>query len=302
MKVFNKVALIVLLIAGIAGCKEQILHDLTESDSNRLITRLHQAGILAEKTKQNDGGWSIAVAKSDAIEALSALSHARVFRKQRAEVPESSSMLPSRDAQRFQFERAIAGELELTLSALAGVLETRVHLHLPPTDPLFGRELTSEYPSSASVLLITDSEFSTSESGIKGLVAGGSGIAEERISVLVSGPQRKEPIVIAPQVEGVEHSHNNENSDSKIDMAVVPPRSATSFAVEEPIVLEDYQFEKRSSEAAWPLLLLAAFLLLAGGVAIWMTRKVGKGRKRKIVRSPRFESQLEGLSLTDEAA
>ncbi|MCI5065283.1 hypothetical protein MRY87_06130 [bacterium] len=177
-----------ILLLLLLGCQEQILHDLSETEGNRLITKLHDIGIVAEKKIQADGTWALAVQKDDVLKALSALSDARVFRRAGGDYRErGDSMLPSRDAQRFQFERAVAQEIELTLSALGGVLESRVHLHLPPSDPLFGRKLADNFSTSASVLLITEESFVEDVEQIKELVSAAAGVNREKVSILVSG-------------------------------------------------------------------------------------------------------------------
>jgi type III secretory pathway lipoprotein EscJ len=198
--------LIVLMLA-LAACKEPILHNLTENEGNKLLTRLHERGIMAEKQLQSDGTWALAVSRKDAIPALSLLSHARVFRRldsTRSEL--ASGMLPNRETQRFQYERALASDIESTLMALTGVLESRVHLNLPPTDPIFGRSTEKEYHSSGSVLLITDETFQEVHREIQILVAGAAGISPDSISVLISGPQSPAGIDVVAEASSNEQA------------------------------------------------------------------------------------------------
>jgi type III secretory pathway lipoprotein EscJ len=54
----------------LAGCREPILHDLAESEANRLISRLSQIDVASEKVIQADGRWSLAVGHSDTVKAL----------------------------------------------------------------------------------------------------------------------------------------------------------------------------------------------------------------------------------------
>ncbi|MGA1191273.1 MAG: hypothetical protein ACO3XO_03205, partial [Bdellovibrionota bacterium] len=206
--------LIVLMLA-LAACKEPILHNLTENEGNKLLTRLHERGIMAEKQLQSDGTWALAVSRKDAIPALSLLSHARVFRRldsTRSEL--ASGMLPNRETQRFQYERALASDIESTLMALTGVLESRVHLNLPPTDPIFGRSTEKEYHSSGSVLLITDETFQEVHREIQILVAGAAGISPDSISVLISGPQSPAGIDVVAEASSNEQAGSTPLLDS----------------------------------------------------------------------------------------
>jgi type III secretory pathway lipoprotein EscJ len=247
-----------LLFLFLVGCQEKILHDLSEAEGNRLITKLHEIGIAAEKKVQPDGTWALAVQKDDVLKALSALSDARVFRRAGGDYRErGESMLPSRDAQRFQFERAVAQEIELTLSALGGVLESRVHLHLPPSDPLFGRKITDGSSTSASVLLITEESFAEDVEQIKDLVSAAAGVNREKVSILVSGAQLevspKQPASEKPQLlaatvrrNHVRESEGKEGSPPSLEQEVqqVPIREGeeremrASLAAEKALLVE----------------------------------------------------------------
>lgn len=169
---------------------------------------------MAEKQLQSDGTWALAVHRKDAIPALSLLSHARVFRRldsSRSEL--ATGMLPTRETQRFQYERALASDIESTLMALTGVLESRVHLNLPPTDPIFGRSTEKEYDSSGSVLLITDKTFEEAHREIQILVAGAAGISPDSISVLISGPESPAGIEVVEKASPNEQSVSTPLSD-----------------------------------------------------------------------------------------
>ena len=54
----------------LAGCREQVVHNLTEVDANRYVTRLHDADIKAEKGVQPDGMWSLEVDADQAVAAI----------------------------------------------------------------------------------------------------------------------------------------------------------------------------------------------------------------------------------------
>jgi len=222
--------ILIILTSVLVACKEPILHNLTENEGNKLLTRLHERGIIAEKKLQSDGTWALAVRRSDAIPALSLLSHARVFRRlDNARSELASGMLPNRETQRFQYERALASDIESTLMALDGVLESRVHLNLPPMDPIFGRSTEKEYNSSGSVLLITDNTFAEGQREIQVLVAGAAGISPDSISVLISGPQSVTGIdLVQKESPNEQHVFSSVSNVSQSTIGSTTPEIATS--------------------------------------------------------------------------
>ena len=246
----------------LSGCKETILHDLTEGEGNRLLTRLHQEGITAEKHLQSDGSWALSVARKDAISALSSLSNARVFRRMdttRSEL--ASGMLPTRETQRFQYERALASDIESTLMALNGVLESRVHLNLPPTDPIFGRTTEEDSGFSGSVLLITDQGFQERHEDIQVLVAAAAGLNPENIAVLISGTDSRELSVPSAKSQNIPISLESIDETSENGKVVAEPiELSTSFIPVQEFGgrKDEYQKpvrnERQPSESEQPLL------------------------------------------------
>ncbi|MEZ4753615.1 MAG: hypothetical protein R3A13_04800 [Bdellovibrionota bacterium] len=180
-----KITLLFLLLT-FAACKDELMHNLSEYEANKLITSLDQIEIEAEKSKQADGKWTLSVASKSTVPALTHLDKLRFFKKNTEASEKQASMLSSREEQKFQFERSLSGSIERTLSTLNGVLDARVHLNLPFADPLFGQRLDLASTGSASVLLVTESSFPNSNLEVASLVAGASGISEKRVSVLIS--------------------------------------------------------------------------------------------------------------------
>jgi len=178
--------LLMALLLGFSGCRDQIIHNLSENDANKIVTHLDQANISAEKVKQADGTWAISVSSSQSVEALKFLDDSRELHGINQALPEKPSLISSREDQRFRYERSISGELESTLGSLEGVLQARVHLNLPPVDPLFGQPLSKDIHGSASVLIIASERFSLAKEELADLVAGASGIEKDKISVLIS--------------------------------------------------------------------------------------------------------------------
>ena len=176
----------------LTACKDEIVHNLSEYEANKLITALHETQIDASKVKQADGKWALSVSSGSAVEALTHLDNLHFFKKSPSIGKDKASLMSSREQQRFQFERSLSLSIETTLSALEGVLDARVHLNLPVSDPLFGKPINAEDKGSASVLLITASSFTNSNEQIASLVAGASGISNKNVAVLVSVKSKKE--------------------------------------------------------------------------------------------------------------
>jgi type III secretory pathway lipoprotein EscJ len=179
--------LALLALLCLAGCKEQILHDLSETEANRIVSRLQGAELHAEKRLQSDGRWAIALPERQASTGLRYLEDRRVLSSQRGDALQftKGGFVPSREEQRFRYERSIATAIEESLQAVRGVLEAHVHLNLPKADTLFG-ERADKSVGSSSVLLLVDERFETSDHDIARLVAGAVGLPADKISVLRS--------------------------------------------------------------------------------------------------------------------
>lgn len=172
----------------VAGCDEQILHDLSEQDANRVLSRLGNESLGAKKVLQSDGRWAIAVERKSVVTALSYLDTNRVLspRSTNGHSSNKGGFVPSREEQWFRYERSVALSLEDSLNTLAGVLEARVHLNLPETDPLFGTR--KELTGSGSVLLVVDNRYTSNDQDVAALVAGAAGIPIQKVTVLRSRP------------------------------------------------------------------------------------------------------------------
>jgi type III secretion protein J len=179
-----RLSLCLLLTGAVSGCEEQILHDLEESQANRVRVLLGREGISAAKVRES-GGWSISVASSAAAPALALLEDLRVRTRVAAPQPQSSqSLLQSKEERRQAAERALAWEIEQTLERLPGILEARVHLNR-------GRDESSLLPreppvQSASVLLIAQAHAPVEGAQARTLVAGAAGLKQEEVNVLVA--------------------------------------------------------------------------------------------------------------------
>ncbi|MCO6430050.1 MAG: hypothetical protein J5J00_04260 [Deltaproteobacteria bacterium] len=175
----------VALLVSTAACREKIIHDLSEAEANRIVTKLHDVRLTGYKEKQSDGNWSIAVEKQSAVQAIKFLNDSRVIKEEGLETAKSGTFLNSREEQRFHFERNLSRSIERTLLSLPNVLEARVHLNLPEVDPILGQKLANS-KGSGSVLLLSRGKLSNEPSQIAGIVAGASGVPPEQVVVVTS--------------------------------------------------------------------------------------------------------------------
>ncbi len=170
----------------VSGCREQILHDLSEVEANKVISRLSASGARADKVLQSDGRWAIAVSADEVLSALSFLDSHRVLASRDTDPKQKpqGGLVPSREEQWFRYERSVAKAIEESLATMRGVLEARVHLHLPESDPLFG--VRRDDRGSGSVLIVIDTVFSAKDEELAALVAGAAGISASNVRVLRS--------------------------------------------------------------------------------------------------------------------
>lgn len=186
-------SILVFSCLALYGCKEQILHNLSEGDANKIIAELSEISldgekINGEKVKQPDGKWSVAVSTSNVPNALAHLKRARLLRDE-PKSAESSSLIASREDQQFRHERNLSREIERSLTAIDGVLEARVHLNLPPRDPIFGQKAAGA-KGTASLLLVTNGDAPVTKEEFAALVGGAAGIEIEDVRVLISNEAR----------------------------------------------------------------------------------------------------------------
>lgn len=180
LTIFSAIAVLFL-----TACQEQIVHDLSERDANRVISHLSEARLHPRKVQQPDGRWAISVARDEMVPALGYLDTRRVLvTRDSPAVASKGTFIPSREEQWFRYERSMAHSIEESLSTLPGVLEARVHLNLPDEDPLFGDGAQGR--GSGSVLLVVDARFSAGEGEVAAVVSGAAGLKPELVRVLTS--------------------------------------------------------------------------------------------------------------------
>jgi type III secretion protein J len=207
----------VVLTGLVAGCDEQILHDLSEQDANKVLSRLSAGSVGATKILQSDGRWAISVSHDEIVPALAYLDTNRVLSPRSAAISTSSKsgFVQSREEQWFRYERSVAVSIEDSLAAMLGVLEARVHLNLPETDPLFGTR--KEHTGSGSVLLVVDARYGAKDAEISSLVSGAAGIPASKVMVLKSQAQLiNAPTNVRDALEGGNPVVRGPSTDKKV--------------------------------------------------------------------------------------
>lgn len=116
---------------------------------------MHRAGTSSSKEPDpdNQGKWTLSVAKSEVTRALEVLAHEGLPEPRRlglSEVSEQSSLLPSLQLEQARLLAGISNDLERSLASIDGIAAARVHLGFPRWDPL---SQTSELVPGASVLI-----------------------------------------------------------------------------------------------------------------------------------------------------
>jgi type III secretion protein J len=143
-------------LLALSGCGVPIAAALDEGDANRIVVALEDNGVAAHKEPdpQVENRWRVSVARDDASAATAVLTRESLPAEAAPGVLDAlgkGSVVPSRAAEHARFVAGTAGELERSLRAVDGVLSVRVHLAVPPSDPLSGE--TKPTGPTASVLL-----------------------------------------------------------------------------------------------------------------------------------------------------
>jgi type III secretion protein J len=171
-----------------AGCTVPVAASLDEADANRVVVALDQSGIDAAKEADptTEGKFRVTVPRDDVGRALSTLREEELPRPHARglfEAADRGQLVPSQAAEHAQLVAGLSGELERTLGGVDGVLTARVHLNLPPRDPLRDAPATK---ATASVLL--EHRGTTppiAPESVQRLVAGGApGVAPADVAVV----------------------------------------------------------------------------------------------------------------------
>ncbi len=180
-------------LAGAAGCgRDEILHGLEERQANQVLVALDDGGLAGEKRldEGTEGRWVVEVPRGEAARARRLLAERELPRPEApgfAAVFAKGSVVPTPAEDRARLLQALSGELSRSVEALDGVVEARVHVALPPDDPLRG----TATPARGSVLVKVRAgarpAVETQAGGIRALVAGAvPGLEAAQVAVVIS--------------------------------------------------------------------------------------------------------------------
>lgn len=213
----NRLIILAFLVFSQVGCKEKIVHNLSESDANKLVTRLYLAQVNPEKVRQADGTWAISVPKKNSLKAISLLEESRVFKKYNSNVESGKSLLSSRMEQKLTYENSLSSQLEYTLGSVKGVLESHVHLNLSSNTDFWNHEENKLKQDSASILLIVNNDFVLKEEDVKKIISGASGVTSEKVSVVINfskiaieDKQREESLAVIDEEFAIDKANSVE--------------------------------------------------------------------------------------------
>jgi type III secretion protein J len=183
--------LYLLAVFVLAACMVPVAGGLDEGEANRIVTALDRAGI--EATKEGDpaveGKFRVTVVKDEAQRAILTMQSEdlpRVRSPGVLDAVDKGALVPSAAQEQAQLTVGTAGDLERTLEGVDGILTARVHLNVPPSDPLSGAPPPK---TTASVLLeYRGATPPLTEASVARVVAGGvRGLAPADVAVVMIG-------------------------------------------------------------------------------------------------------------------
>jgi type III secretion protein J len=182
---------LVFTLLALSGCGVELEHGLDERQANEVASVLESAGIAAEKVAEDNGAnaYKIVVPRAESGRAFSLLEARDLPRRALRGLSDTfagGTLLPSPVEDRARYAAALGVELERSLEEIPGVVSARVHLALPPEEPLIG-DAAHGRPT-ASVLLKTAQPLHIAEGDVKRLVAGAvHGLATADVGVVLAG-------------------------------------------------------------------------------------------------------------------
>ncbi len=175
-----------LSLALLFGCSKAPLYTgVSESDANQIVAILTSRGIPAEKKAGPDKLFTVVIDSEDFAIATDELSWFDLPHTVNPEITSyytAKGLVSTPEMERVRYMYIHSLDISETIKMIDGVLEARVHIVLPETDP-YSEEVT---PSSASVFIKHRETVDTASlvPTIKELVVNSiEGLAYDRVSV-----------------------------------------------------------------------------------------------------------------------
>jgi type III secretion protein J len=196
----NLMLLVPLLLLG--ACSSQNLYsNLSEVQANDMVAVLLDAGIDASKIPGDKEQWQVSVSQNQfarAVEVLNSNGFPRKDYDTLGSIFKKEGFASSPLEERARLNYGMSQELSNSIRNIDGIIEARVHLTMPESDPL-SKEAK---PASASVFVKYRPGFNLqSETGaIKSLVTNAvEGLTYDRVSVIMT-PSRSIPRVVTNDI------------------------------------------------------------------------------------------------------
>ncbi len=172
----------------LAGCGQAELYGgLDEREVNEMLAVVESNGIDASKASKDGESWSLKTSSQDFPEAVAVLNRAGYPKEDFASLGDlfkKEGFVSSPLEERARLVYGLQEELSHTISSIDGVVQARVHLAVPESDPLS----ETQKPSSASVFVkhSPDVELSSQIGSIKALVVNSiEGLPYEKVTVVL---------------------------------------------------------------------------------------------------------------------
>lgn len=173
------------------GCSVPVAANLDESDANQAIVLLERGGVGADKERdpEHEDRFRVSVPSGEASRAIGLLAQENLPPRSSPGVLEAlggGGVVPSRLAEHAKWTAGVAGDLERSLRGVDGVLSARVHLAVPPKEPL-DPEAARARPSASVLVRHRGPTAPLPAAEVQRLVAGAvSGLLPEQVTVVLT--------------------------------------------------------------------------------------------------------------------
>lgn len=192
---WGSVAVLFISLGLMAGCYDELHHDLAERSANELIVALSQSDIPARKMPGGDG-WTVSVPQSEFQRALTVLAARNLPREETdifALLEHSSGLVPSVEEEHLRKVSILTTELEQTFLAMDSVVDAHVHAVVPRAGGVRVGRPSSESASASVVIVYRAGTLPPSDESIRSILRGAiSALEDTQISTVLVETQMPE--------------------------------------------------------------------------------------------------------------